>query len=155
MFTINTMNNENIINSSTNINIINDNKEKQNNSSLFKSKILMEYNYIIKDINSNMTLSEIKNDINKRLNLKEDEYELFIGDNSINLLEEDKSIIFLLNQYKIDPKINIKAYKNIFDCLREINNYENNLTQKISSKVDDIKKLNIEYENLMEDLNNT
>ena len=147
------MNNENIINSSLNKNIIKDNNEKPKNSSLFKSKILIEYDYIIKDLNANITISEIKKDISKRFNLKEDEYELFIGENSLNLLSNDKSIIFLLNKYKSNI-INIKTYKSIFDCLREINNYENILTKQISSKDDDIKMLNIEYEHLKEDLNN-
>ena len=147
------MNNENIINSSLNKNIIKDNNEKPKNSSLFKSKILIEYDYIIKDLNANITISEIKKDISKRFNLKEDEYELFIGENSLNLLSNDKSIIFLLNKYKSNI-INIKTYKSIFDCLREINNYENILTKQISSKDDDIKILNIEYEHLKEDLNN-
>ena len=147
------MNNGNIINSSLKKNIIRDNNEKPKNSSLFKSKILIEYDYIIKDLNKNITISELKKDINKRFNLKEDDYELFIGDNSLNLLSNDKSIIFLLNKYKSN-KINIKAYKNIFDYIIEINNYENILTKKISSKEDDIKMLNIEYELLKEDLNN-
>ena len=147
------MNNENIINSSLNKNIIKDNNEKPKNSSLFKSKILIEYDYIIKDLNANITISEIKKDISKRFNLKEDEYELFIGEHSLKLLSNEISIVSLLNKYKIN-NIKIQSYKTILDSKRDIINYENILTKKISLKDDEIKMLNVEYEKIKEDLNN-
>ena len=146
------MKNKNINNVSPNNLIIKENKEKQENSSFFKSKIIMEYDYNIKDLNVNMTISELKKDINKRLNHNDNEYKLFIGDNSIKVFPDSTSILFLLNEYKSN-KIDIKSYKNIFDCTNEINCYENNLTKKISSKDDEIKKLNIEYETIKKDLN--
>jgi len=138
--------------SSLNININKGHNQKESNS-IFKSKIIIKYDFAIKDSNSNMTLLDLKKEINKKFNIKEDEYELFIGEHSLKLLSNEIPIVSLLNKYKIN-NIKIQSYKTILDSKRDIINYENILTKKISLKDDEIKMLNVEYEKIKEDLNN-
>ena len=139
--------------SSLNNNINKVHNQKESNS-IFKSKIIIKYDFAIKDSsNSNMTLLDLKKEINKKFNIKEDEYELFIGEHSLKLLSNEISIVSLLNKYKIN-NIKIQSYKTILDSKRDIINYENILTKKISLKDDEIKMLNVEYEKIKEDLNN-
>ena len=138
--------------SSLNINKNKGHNQKESNS-IFKSKIIIKYDFAIKDSNSNMTLLDLKKEINKKFNIKEDEYELFIGEHSLKLLSNEIPIVSLLNKYKIN-NIKIQSYKTILDSKRDIINYENILTKKISLKDDEIKMLNVEYEKIKEDLNN-
>ena len=137
------------------INIINENQDltKKESNSLLKSKLLIKYDYLIKDCNTNKTLLDLKNDINKKFNMKEYDYELFIGEQSLNFLSNDTQIIFILNKYK-NNRIQIKSFKNILDSKKQIDNYEKLLTKKISLKIDDIKLLKLEYEKIQEDLKN-
>ena len=138
--------------SSLNINKNKGHNQKESNS-IFKSKIIIKYDFAIKDSNSNMTLLDLKKEINKKFNIKEDEYELFIGEHSLKLLSNEIPIVSLLNKYKIN-NIKIQSYKTILDSKRDIINYENILTKKISLKDDEIKMLNVEYEKIKEDLDN-
>ena len=136
-----------------NINNINKGLNQKESNSIFKSKILIKYDFAIKDSNTNMTLLDLKKEINKKFNIKEDEYELFIGEHSLNLVSNEIPIVSLLNKYKIN-NIKIQSYKTILDSKRDIINYENILSKKISLKDDEIKMLNVEYEKIKEDLNN-
>ena len=138
--------------SSLNNNINKGHNQKESNS-IFKSKIIIKYDFAIKDSNSNMTLLDLKKEINKKFNIKEDEYELFIGEHSLKLLSNEIPIVSLLNKYKIN-NIKIQSYKTILDSKRDIINYENILSKKISLKDDEIKMLNVEYEKIKEDLDN-
>jgi hypothetical protein len=138
--------------SSLNNNIYKGHNQKESNS-IFKSKVIIKYDFAIKDSNSNMTLLDLKKEINKKFNIKEDEYELFIGEHSLKLLSNEIPIVSLLNKYKTN-NIKIQSYKTILDSKRDIINYENILSKKISLKDDEIKMLNVEYEKIKEDLNN-
>ena len=138
--------------SSLNNNINKGHNQKESNS-IFKSKIIIKYDFAIKDSNTNMTLLDLKKEINKKFNIKEDEYELFIGEHSLKLLSNEIPIVSLLNKYKIN-NIKIQSYKTILDSKRDIINYENILSKKISLKDDEIKMLNVEYEKIKEDLDN-
>ena len=138
--------------SSLNINKNKGHNQKESNS-IFKSKIIIKYDFAIKDSNSNMTLLDLKKEINKKFNIKEDEYELFIGEHSLKLLSNEIPIVSLLNKYKIN-NIKIQSYKTILDSKRDMINYENILSKKISLKDDEIKMLNVEYEKIKEDLDN-
>ena len=138
--------------SSLNNNINKDDNQKESNS-IFKSKILIKYDFTVRDSNSNMTLLDLKKEINKKFNIKEDEYELFIGEHSLNLVSNEIPIVSLLNKYKTN-NIKIQSYKTILDSKRDIINYENILSKKILLKDDEIKMLNVEYEKIKEDLNN-
>ena len=117
----------------------------------FTFKLTFIYDLVISNQNRNMTLSEIKALIRKNYSLKENEYKLFIGNNSVNNLSNSTSIKDLLNLYK-DNKIIIKTFKYIIDIQKEINDYEGFLNNKILLKSEEIKLLNTEYENIIKDL---
>ena len=117
----------------------------------FTFKLTFIYDLVISNQNRNMTLSEIKALIRKNYSLKENEYKLFIGNNSVNNLSNSTSIKDLLNLYK-DNKIIIKTFKYIIDIQKEINDYERFLNNKILLKSEEIKLLNTEYENIFKDL---
>ena len=99
-----------------------------------------------------MTISELRKQINKNYSLKENEYQLLIGNYSINTLSNDTLVVDLLNKYK-DNNIIIKTHKNIYDLQKQIIDYENFLTKNILIKNDEISSLNSEYENIIKDLN--
>ena len=126
---------------------------EKNGSTLLKSKIIIIFNFIQKEFNSNMTLFDIKNNINKKFNIYEYEYELFINEIPISHLENEVLIKSLLNKYNSNQII-IKAFKNVFDIQKELNNYEIFLSNNISLKDNEINLLNIEYENIKNDLQN-
>ena len=138
----------------SNINIINDNNDKEKEKSfIMKTKIIIKYDFIKKESNKDMNLFDLKQYINTKFHIQEYEYELFIGEHNINCLSNDTSILNLLNKYNLN-KIIIKAFKNIIDILNELKNYEKFLAKKISLKDDEIKKLKEEHEKINKDLIN-
>ncbi len=139
-------------NSQLNINKINDINDKEKES-ILKTRIMIKFELLNKEYNSNMTLSDLKKYINTKFNIKEYEYKLFLDENSINDLSKDISIQSLLNKYNSN-NIYIKTFKNILDVNKELNNYEKLLSKKISVKEEEIKLLNTESEKLIEDLTN-
>ncbi len=139
-------------NSQSNINKINDINDKEKES-ILKTRIMIKFELLNKEYNSNMTLSDLKKYINTKFNIKEYEYKLFLDENSINDLSKDISIQSLLNKYNSN-NIYIKTFKNILDVNKELNNYEKLLSKKISVKEEEIKLLNTESEKLIEDLTN-
>ena len=139
-------------NSQSNINKINDINDKEKES-ILKTRIMIKFELLNKEYNSNMTLSDLKKYINTKFNIKEYEYKLFLDENSINDLSKDISIQSLLNKYNSN-NIYIKTFKNILDVNKELNNYEKLLSKKISVKEEEIKLLNTEIEKLTEDLTN-
>ena len=137
--------------SPTNNNIMTINNTHEEFIDKFTFKLTFIYDLVISNQNRNMTLSEIKALIRKNYSLKENEYKLFIGNNSVNNLSNSTSIKDLLNLYK-DNKIIIKTFKYIIDIQKEINDYERFLNNKILLKSEEIKLLNTEYENIFKDL---
>lgn len=137
--------------SPTNNNIITINNTHEEFIDKFTFKLTFIYDLVISNQNRNMTLSQIKALIRKNYSLKENEYKLFIGNNSVNNLSNSTSIKDLLNLYK-DNKIIIKTFKYIIDIQKEINDYERFLNNKILLKSEEIKLLNTEYENILKDL---
>ena len=137
--------------SPTNNNIITINNTHEEFIDKFTFKLTFIYDLVISNQNRNMTLSQIKALIRKNYSLKENEYKLSIGNNSVNNLSNSTSIKDLLNLYK-DNKIIIKTFKYIIDIQKEINDYERFLNNKILLKSEEIKLLNTEYENILKDL---
>ena len=137
--------------SPTNNNIMTINNTHEEFIDKFTFKLTFIYDLVISNQNRNMTLSQIKALIRKNYSLKENEYKLFIGNNSVNNLSNSTSIKDLLNLYK-DNKIIIKTFKYIIDIQKEINDYERFLNNKILLKSEEIKLLNTEYENIIKDL---
>ena len=105
-----------------------------------------------------MTLSELRKEISKNYSVKVSEYELFIGNNSINNLSDisdTTTILNVMNRYKIKENIiKIKTFKNHFDVQKQIKDYDKFLAENIMRKSEEIDLLNNEYENIIKDLNN-
>ena len=127
--------------------------DEANESTLLKSKIIIVFDFTLKEFNFNMTLFDIKKIINLKYNIQEYEYQLYLNEIPIRHLDDEILIISLLYKYNTN-KIIIKAFKNIFDIKNEFNNYETLLTNNISLKDNEINLLNIEYENIIKDLQN-
>ena len=108
----------------------------------------IDLNFVDKDI----TLFRLKKQISQKLFLKEEEYSLFIDENDITNLSKKTLINELIDQYK-DSKIIIKSDKNIFDIQKQINDYNNFLSEKINSKEKEIQLLKNQQESLINDLN--
>ena len=108
----------------------------------------IDLNFVDKDI----TLFRLKKQINQKLFLKEEEYNLYINGNDITNLSKKTLINELIDQYK-DNKIIIKSDKNIFDIQKQINDYNNFLLEKINSKEKEIQLLKNQQESLINDLN--
>ena len=139
--------------SSENFNKINEPKNQNNNSNLLKTKLIISYDLVKKELNSNIVLSDLKKFINTNFNLNEIKYELYIGENSINNLPDDTSILNLINKYNLN-KVTIRSFKNVFDVKNELNTYETFLTKNIALKNDEIDLIQKEYENIKKDLQN-
>ena len=125
-----------------------------NNNEKNNIKVQLAFKFEIKmNVTEKMTISELKTEISKNYFLTEDEYEIFIGENSINNEPNNINVMKLFEKYKSN-NINIKTYKNILDLKDQLNNYENFLSKNISLKTNDIDLLSKEYENLKNDLSN-
>jgi len=125
-----------------------------NNNEKNNIKVQLAFKFEIKmNVTEKMTISELKTEISKNYFLTEDEYEIFIGENSINNEPNNINVMKLFEKYKSN-NINIKTYKNILDLKDQLNNYENFLSKNISLKSKDIDLLSKEYENLKNDLSN-
>ena len=125
-----------------------------NNNEKNNIKVQLAFKFEIKmNVTEKMTISELKTEISKNYFLTEDEYEIFIGENSINNEPNNINVMKLFEKYKSD-NVNVKTYKNILDLKDQLNNYENFLSKNISLKTKDIDLLSKEYENLKNDLSN-
>ena len=122
-----------------------------NNSEKIKAKIIFKYDQKIISI-PKFTLSDLKDEINRAYSLQEKEYHLLIGENNITDLPNDTDINTLLAKYN-EKTIVIKSFKNTIDIEKQLNDYENILSKQILIKNDEINLLKIEYEKIMQDLN--
>ena len=142
----------NTINSQECSNSINDINEKKKKYTL-KAKITIKFDLLSKKFNSNMTVFDLKNYVNIKFHIQEFEYEISIGETPINNVSNDTLIASLINKYNVNNII-VKSYKSILDVNKELTNYENFLSKKISFKEEEIKLLSLENEKLKQDLNN-
>ena len=133
------------------IKIIND--KNIDNNIVIKTRIAFIYDLSIKINDPKMTISDLKEQISKNYSIQENEYELLIGEKSINNIPNSTHILEVLNKYK-DNKIKIKSFKNIFDIKKQLTFYDDFLSKNILLKDNDIKLLNSEHEKIKEDLKN-
>lgn len=119
---------------------------------LLKSKIFFIYDSDIKDFNSKYTLKDLKNYINTKYSNQDFDYELLIDKTPIKNLPDNTLILELLNKSNTNI-IKLKTYKNSFDVLKQLNNYEKYLTENILLKDEEIKLIGVEYKKLTDDLN--
>ena len=130
----------------------NNNYIASSNNEKIKAKIIFKYDQKIEISTPKFTLSDLKDEINKAYSIQENEYYLLIGENNITDLPNDTDIYTLLAKYN-EKKIVIKTFKNTIDIEKQLNDYENILSKQLSIKNDEINLLKIEYEKIMQDLN--
>ena len=135
-----------------------ENKESPNaisffskNNDIIKAKISFIYDVTLNITNLNYLLSDLKEEITKSYSIKDNEYDLLIGENKINNLPNNTAILPLLEKFK-GKSIKIKSFKNILDIYKDIYDYEAILNKNILKKDEDIKLLNVEYKKLIKDL---
>ena len=138
-------------NSQSNASTINEIIIEKEKKYTLKTKIIIKFDLFSEEFNYNSTLGDLKKHINTKFHILENEYKLLIGESLISDISNDTLISSLLNKYK-ENSIIIKTYKNIIDVKKDLINYENILSKKISSKEEEIKLLVAENEKLKEDL---
>ena len=122
------------------------------NSPLIKTHIIIINEIKINGFNSDFSILSLKNYINNKYSLQENEYEIFIEENNINNYPDNTLILFLLKKYKVNT-ITIKSYRTPFDTQNQLKDYEHFLEKQISLKDEDIKSISLEVKDLMDDLN--
>jgi hypothetical protein len=120
---------------------------------VIKAKISFIYELTINITKQKYLLLDLKEQINKLYSIKDDEYDLLIGEKLINDLPNNTDVLPLLDKYKVKT-IKIKSFKNTLDIYKGINDYEAILNKNILTKNKDIELINAEYEKLKKDLYN-
>jgi len=142
---------DNIVNDNSPKNIIRDNFYEKNNSPNVNAKVTISFSLNKNEPNPNLTLSDLKKNINTYFHMRESDYKLYIGNQLINKLSGSTLVKSLFEKYSVNT-IEIKTLKSIIDTQNELNIYENFLDKKITQKENEIQNLNKEKENLINDL---
>ena len=80
------------------------------------------------------TVLDLKTQISKNFLIREDEYELFLGENSLSKVPNKTSLESLVEQYKTS-NFSIKSYKNIFDLKKQLVDYNEFLDRNIKFRI--------------------
>ena len=97
------------------------------------------------------TLLDLKTQISKNFLIREDEYELFLGDVSLSKMSNKTTLQSLVEQYK-STNFNIKSYKNIFDLKKQLVDYNEFLDKNIKIKEDEILSFKENLQKLQNEL---
>ena len=151
MSQINENNNNIIIN---NINNINENNDINNiiiNNEIENENIIINTTYthnINLNFPENATLFDLKTQISKNFLIREEEYELFLGENSLNKVNNKKLLKEIINQFKT-KEFKIISYKNIFDLKMQLIDYNEYLEKSIKEKQKEIEKFKKDYKEIL------
>ena len=118
---------------------------------VIKAKISFIYELTLNITSQKYLLLDLKEQINKLYSVKDNEYDLLIGEKLINDLPNNTDVLHLLDKYK-ERSFKIRSFKNTLDIYKGINDYEAILNKNILTKNKDIELLNAEYEKLKKDL---
>lgn len=97
------------------------------------------------------TLLDLKAEISKRFLMREDEYELFLGNNSLYKINNKVTISSLIEKYQCSD-FKIKTYKNIFDLKQQLIDYTEYMDKSIKDKEKEIETFKKNYNDLLKDL---
>jgi len=148
-------NNNNII--INNINNINENNDNNNNNNIIINNENEDENIIINTIYThkinlnfpeNATLFDLKTQISKNFLIREEEYELFLGENSLSKVNNKKLLNEIINQFKT-KEFKIKSYKNIFDLKTQLLDYNEYLEKSIKEKQKEIENFKKDYKEIL------
>jgi len=151
MSQINENNNNIIINNINNINENNDNNNIIINNEIENENIIMNTTYTHKinlNFPENATLFDLKTQISKNFLIREEEYELFLGENSLNKVNNKKLLNEIINKFKT-KEFKIISYKNIFDLKMQLIDYNEYLEKSIKEKQKEIEKFKKDYKEIL------
>ncbi len=146
-------NNNNII--INNINNINENNDNINNIIINNENedenVIINTTYTHKinlNFPENATLFDLKTQISKNFLIREEEYELFLGENSLSKVNNKKLLNEIINQPKT-KEFKIKSYKNIFDLKTQLLDYNEYLEKSIKEKQKEIENFKKDYKEIL------
>ena len=97
------------------------------------------------------TLLDLKTQISKSFLMREDEYDLFLGNNSLYKINNKISLSSLIEKYQCSD-FKIKTYKNIFDLKQQLIDYTEYMDNSIKEKENEIESFKKNYNDLIKDL---
>lgn len=97
------------------------------------------------------TVFDLKSQISKNFLIREDEYELFLGDKPILATNNKTSLSTLTEEYH-STDFNIKSYKNIFDLKKQLVDYNEFLDKNIQQKEQEINNFKNNLDQLINEL---
>ena len=97
------------------------------------------------------TLLDLKAQISKSFLMREDEYELYLGNNSLYKINNKISLSSLIEKYQCSD-FKIKTYKNIFDLKQQLIDYTEYMDNSIKEKEREIESFKKNYNDLIKDL---
>jgi hypothetical protein len=78
-----------------------------------QNEVNVHFNYTVKfELNENSDLSDLRSLINKEFMMKDDEYDIFIKDLQLLIINQDIKIASLIQNYQTNEFI-VKSYKSI------------------------------------------
>ena len=97
------------------------------------------------------TLLDLKTQISKSFLMREDEYDLFLGNNSLYKINNKVTLSSLIEKFQCSD-FKIKTYKNIFDLKQQLIDYTEYMDNSIKEKENEIESFKKNYHDLIKDL---
>jgi hypothetical protein len=97
------------------------------------------------------TLLDLKTQISKSFLMREDEYDLFLGNNSLYKINNKVTLSSLIEKFQCSD-FKIKTYKNIFDLKQQLIDYTEYMDNSIKEKENEIESFKKNYNDLIKDL---
>ena len=97
------------------------------------------------------TLLDLQAQISKSFLMREDEYELYLGNNSLYKINNKVTLSSLIEKYQCSD-FRIKTYKNIFDLKQQLIDYTEYMDKSIKEKEKEIETFKKNYSDLLKDL---
>ena len=97
------------------------------------------------------TLLDLKAQISKSFLIREDEYEIYLGNNSLYKINNKVTLSSLIEKFQCSD-FKIKTYKNIFDLKQQLIDYTEYMDNSIKEKENEIESFKKNYNDLIKDL---
>ena len=97
------------------------------------------------------TLLDLKAQISKSFLIREDEYEIYLGNNSLYKINNKVTLSSLIEKFHCSD-FKIKTYKNIFDLKQQLIDYTEYMDNSIKEKEKEIESFKKNYNDLIKDL---
>ena len=97
------------------------------------------------------TLLDLKAQISKSFLIREDEYEIYLGNNSLYKINNKVTLSSLIEKFQCSD-FKIKTYKNIFDLKQQLIDYTEYMDNSIKEKEKEIESFKKYHNDLIKDL---